>query len=832
MGLMHDGVITCARFMSSWRDRAFLGLRILPCAFLVAWMPGSLTLHADDVRFQSRWDREPDRIWLGASYWANPHQDWRVRDGRLECIRGGHYGPWDRNVHLLTWQTTSRSSLTTRVTVGKMRHDFTGWAGFRVGARGKLNDYRHNCIYGKGIDAGLRTDGSLFLGNEQAPCRFEGAVQLELRLKPDGTRHHGTLRALDDNGGVLASVEKGFPSNRVNGNLALVVHTDSKEREGQVHFADWQVAGGELAGGRQQNWGPILWTQYTLSRGVLKLTAQMVPLAPGDNRTVALETRHEGEWHRRAEAPIDPLSRTATFRIADWDDSRDTPYRVTYALKHRDGSEKCLWNGVVRRDPGDREEVSVAAFTGNKDFAFPNTSIVENVRRHDPDVLFFSGDQLYEDVARFGIKRQPLDIATLDYLRKWYLYGWAFGDLMRDRPTVSIPDDHDVFQGNIWGQGGRKLPEGKRFNWGGYRMPSRWVNMVERTQTSHLPDPFDPRPVEQGIGVYYTDMVYGRISFAILEDRKFKWGPKSNAARNHPDETELLGDRQLAFLRHWAADWRGCDMKAALSQTVFAQAHTHGGFKHRKMDHSRDSNGWPPHARNAALRELRKGFAFMLAGDNHLPTIVHHGIDTWGDAGYSFTVPSIAAGYPRAWRPDQPGRNRRSGMPEYTGQFTSPFGHPITMWAAANPRVWEPKAGDLEIMDKKSSGYGLVRFNKKKRDITIECWRLLADLDNPEQGQFPGWPMTVSMADNYGREPVAWLPTVKVLGKRDPVVQVVHEVTDEIIYTLRIRGTTFEPKVFAPGTYTLRAGEPGRMRTRAGVRARDSRGTGTVTFSF
>ena len=54
--------------------------------------------------------------------------------------------------------------------------------------------------------------------------------------------------------------------------------------------------------------------------------------------------------------------------------------------------------------------------------------------------------------------------------------------------------------------------------------PADFVKMVERTQTSHLPDPFDPTPVGQGIGVYYSHLVWGRVSIAILEDRKFKSG--------------------------------------------------------------------------------------------------------------------------------------------------------------------------------------------------------------------------------------------------------------------------------------------------------------------
>jgi hypothetical protein len=43
----------------------------------------------------------------------------------------------------------------------------------------------------------------------------------------------------------------------------------------------------------------------------------------------------------------------------------------------------------------------------------------------------------------------------------------------------------------------------------------------------------------------------------------------------------------------------------------------------------------------------------------------------------------------------------------------------------------------------------------------------------------------------------------------DPVVQVVDEKNGEIVYTVRAKGDSFRPKVFAAGAYTIRCGEPG-----------------------
>jgi hypothetical protein len=202
-------------------------------------------------------------------------------------------------------------------------------------------------------------------------------------------------------------------------------------------------------------------------------------------------------WKDVQEQPIDPLSRTARFKVDNWNFGEDVPYRLVYLLNEGNGALRPYYReGVIRRDPLNKEELVVAAFTGNNDLGFPNKDLVEEINYHDPDLLFFSGDQIYEGVAGFGVQRAPLEQSVLDYLRKWYLYGWAYGELLRDRPSISLPDDHDMYHGNIWGAGGKATPPGLNGNdaqdAGGYKMPAEWVKMVERTQTSHLPDPYDP----------------------------------------------------------------------------------------------------------------------------------------------------------------------------------------------------------------------------------------------------------------------------------------------------------------------------------------------------
>jgi hypothetical protein len=142
-------------------------------------------------------------------------------------------------------------------------------------------------------------------------------------------------------------------------------------------------------------------------------------------------------------------------------------------------------------------------------------------------------------------------------------------------------------------------------------------------------------------------------------------------------------------------------------------------------------------------------------------------------------------------------------MPDYTGQYIDGYGNKVTVWAAANLGTSSGK--EPSDLHDKMPGYGIVRFDKVDRTITMEIWPRYAD---PATGQqYLGWPQTIDMFDNYGRKAAAWLPKLRVTGMADPVVQVVEEKTGEIVYTVRIKGNEFKPKVFTEGLYTIKVGE-------------------------
>ena len=106
----------------------------------------------------------------------------------------------------------------------------------------------------------------------------------------------------------------------------------------------------------------------------------------------------------------------------------------------------------------------------------------------------------------------------------------------------------------------------------------------------------------------------------------------------------------------------------------------------------------------------------------------------------------------------------------------------------------------------RSDGYGVARFNKKAKTVTFECWPRFADVAEGDGAQFPGWPITVKMSDNDGRKVVGTLPAVDLPGVDRPVIQVLDEATNEIVYTVRV-DSGFEPPVYAAGRYTVKAGK-------------------------
>lgn len=791
------------------------------------------------------------RVFIGPEFWANRLQDWKkFEDGSIQTVSDKTH----RTLHLLTHRITdSKAELEMEITVDSVKSDMTSKAGFLIGAGAENLDYRAAAMVMKSIGPNFGTicgieNGKLVIRDHETGVEawsketFKYPVRLKLMLKNGAV----SLEALNGKSVVAKASFNHLPESSFKGNIALLSHN------GLFKFENWEIKGSGLDIDKSRTAGPILSTQYTVSNGTMKLSAQMMPIGERDSKTVILEAQMDGSWKNIAETEIIRSGYTATFKVNNWMTSKDIPVRVKYDL---DGKTH-LYEGTIVKEPKEKNEVVMAAFTGNHNMQrglqadgyswseenlwFPHNDIVINVKKHGADILFFSGDQVYENDSPTPADKTGGEASHLDYLYKWYLWCWAFRDVTKDRPTILILDDHDVFQGNIWGDSGAKMTgiitEGNSntpvAGWAnddktGYVLSAEWVKMTERTQTSHLPDPYDPTPVKQGIGVYYTSMTYAGVSMAIMEDRKFKSGckgliPGMTGREDHIKDPNfdtrmldkpglsLYGQRQLDFLNNWGKNWDNHEMKLILSQTIPANMATHHGWSLNRMYADLDSNGWPQSRRNETLKIMRKSFAPLIGGDQHLSTMVQHGVDEWHDSIFSFCVPSIANFYPRAWMPENPGKNRGDREAHF-GDHIDGFGNKVSVYAVTNPTALTgvPTKKPYALHNK-MPGYGIVRVNKSNRTYTFESWNRYEDAK--EGKPYAGWPYTIKQTDNYYGKVAGHLPTIKVEGAVNPVLKL-YDSLDNLIYSIRINGDSFRPHVFARGKYKVVLESKGKEKT-------------------
>jgi alkaline phosphatase D len=808
---------------------------------------------ATNTAFTNSWATTLDRPWVGADFWANRLQDWEVTGGRLQPRLGLATKPL-RTVHRLTTSIREEpGDFSLSVRTGLVPGDtWTAGAlsGIFVGA-GASHDYRgaalmhHKGGRDGGIFLGVKNNGAAVIQDNRALVLAQLAQGATPAVLPATFRIEviATWQAVTRDYLLAVNVRDGASDSIVSDTSITVdpytvlgsfgVFSHPAAGTTRFWFQDFTGSGTKLENRPERAFGPVVSTQYTLSRNVLKLTAQLTPVVDAGAPSVLLETNSGSGWQTAATATIDPDAYTAGFRISNWNHTVAVPFRVGF----EEAGVTTYRTGVIQADPVNKPEIVVAALTcvihcaadtANDGFNgideaaggavswsrdrinFPHEDIVRHLPLHQPDLYAFTGDQVYEGGSPTVQDGSSDENRRLDYLYKWYLFCWTFRDIIDDRPCIAIPDDHDVYQGNLWGEGGKATTTQEN---GGYTRPPAFVRMVERTQTSHLPDPHDPTPVLQNIGVYYTSWVYGRVGFAILEDRKFKNGyadegfgalsPGSatdDTTRFNRTNLNLLGSRQETFLDAFAADWAGQELKAVISQSPLASSSTHTGPNYLRRYYDLDANGWPQNKRDRAVSLLRKSFAPHINGDQHVSVLFQHGVAADSDAVYSFCVPAIANAFSRTWNPANPANGTTGIVSPYTGPFLDGFGNHIRVLAVANPaHYYNQKAfHGTELLHGRGPGYGIVRFNKTDRTTTFECWPLYADPTNPASGaQYPGWPVTIRQTDNEGRAPAAFLPVIDSGLTNDPVVRVYDESDGSLVYGYRVDGNRYRPPVYA-----------------------------------
>ena len=812
-------------------------------SFVLGVLPVFLPLAGSTVcaDFNSSWNLDHDRIWVGSAYHANRWQDWCIHTGRLECTEVGSRLPM-RTVQVLTSSLAPQNGpIQLKVALGEIdaAQSFAANSrgGLILGCGGPDVDYRLTALvhHQPAPDGGVLvlvdergsvtirsneepiksrstwsisgdvTDAELPLLSEQTPVpdpageALLSADGLELRVDilPDGDLYEVRARVFDSEGSTVFSeaVARGLSLPRVEGGFGVVSNHGPVGSRNGWWFRGLSATGSGVVDHARREFGPILGALYTLDGSTVKMTAQFPPLGVDDNWSASLQIQPEprATWKTIDRSDIDPDSRTALFRVEDWTFDRPIPYRVVYSLPRTDGSLVAdEYQGVIRPQPLPVDPLLIASLSCHKTFTgglswnsnglwFPHQDMVEALVARDPDLVFFAGDQIYEGDLTPASQRNE-DAFILDYLWKYTHWYWAFNELMRDRPTVVIPDDHDVYHGNIWGAGGirAKARDGMtQQDAGGYKLSADMVNAIHRTQVGNLPECRVPGPIGQGIDPYTTRLKYGPADFAIVADRMWKdsatvkvpEGKVRNGWFRNPDfdprdadveGAEFLGATQEAFLKEWAADRDPkSPRKIVLSQTPWVNVATlppgrddgvvprltiHKAGEYAEDDQpaaDTDSGGWPQAARTRAVRSLAEADALHLCGDQHLGSLVQYGVDEFRDGTFAFTPPAVANTWPRRWMPIEPGGDVWEGAPRYAGDFEDGFGNLVTVFVVTNPedRRLEPR----RLFDL-SPGYGIIDVDPVDGSLLLEAWPRWADPTDDAQ-QYDGFPFTIPRKD-------------------------------------------------------------------------------------
>lgn len=782
--------------------------------------------------FQSSFP-EHTRTWIGPDYWSNRLQDWRVTMGRLECLNGEANKPM-RTTHWLTGEVGKRKEpFTVEVRTGSLGYyntaDGSSWSGLLIGAGEGQLDYRSAALIhhlpgiGGGVLAVFNDQGvAQFLSNnseDQTTRSVIGSHSGDTKIDRSGplgnhedylirliaSQERNNTRDLElivtnvhTNDVVSRASLTNIESTRLQGGIAMVSHGGDIE-ERRFWFRDFKASGGSIQLHPDRQYGPILGSIYSVSDGILKLNAQFPPLGFGDKAEATLEIKSssENKWETANTARIEGPSYTALFRVEDYKPGPSTDYRIRYRYEGKD----VFLYGKIAESPKTKETIKIIGLTCYQNISksadagwgegfygtpkgrwtqenlwFPHNKLVEAIDQHEPDLIALLGDQIYEGGNPTSSDHKEGN-PHLDYLYKWYITLWDLGRLTRNFPTVALTDDHDVYQGDLWGDGGTASVNGLNKE-GGYVHEPEFVRMVERTQTAANPDPTTDASMKQSLQNYFTSLSLADVDIAIIEDRKFKSIPtligpvEKNGSKiiekgydvRKADipSGKLLGAEQEAFLENWTGKNRA-RVKIGLTQTTYASLHTDpDGAKWIDVD----SGGWPQSARNRALEILGKGDTLLLSGDTHLPSVIQHGIRKHRDSIWQFTVPAVANKYRRWWTPSLPGENRPLDSPDYIGDHTDGLGNRLTVAAVGNPSVSNKEvfnenkrrgkgyASEHLMMDRTvtKDGYGLITISPDRKTVIFECWPV-ATMDNPSPTQHDGWPVILNRSGSNN----AWI---------------------------------------------------------------------------
>ena len=225
-----------------------------------------------------------------------------------------------------------------------------------------------------------------------------------------------------------------------------------------------------------------------------------------------------------------------------------------------------------------------------------------------------------------------------------------------------------------------------------------------------------------------------------------------------------LGDLQQDFFTHWTQDW-----PAGVSlKLAFSARH----WQPRSLPESASRGaepqdlGWP-----RVIETLRQGLALHVVAPQGAAELQPYRLHPSDDANVAFLSP---------------------GLP--------------------------PK-------DTPGVAWGQIRIDPQAHTYTLSAYALP---DATPSEPSPDWPLVLHQRDQAGQAAAAWLPPLSVSAEHLPVVQVVQQATQQVVYTRRLSQRQIILPVYAPGRYRLRIWDPisGHQQILSGIEAETQQGLG------
>lgn len=727
-----------------------------------------------------------NRSWIGPHWWVNPSYDGSIDSEQLVLTAAPNRTAALLPYEIHTNQAVSSFSIGVEMAFSPNYHKFNSVAaGFRLGRKdNQIKNWRRSVVAATEFfdvlyypNTGVITFGSI---SKKVPEieKNELLVSKKISFNLLCKTQSGITRLVYCDltlGNIEGTVNYSLHNmnsevSKFGGGIALLTNGPPRSLAEKyvlafVKFSNFGLSGEMVRYFKRRTLGPILWTQYLPPQNkIIRLQTQMSYLPSPQRVSLAFRSINKKKtpsgfqyrWRTVSTVIMEGDSKTALFNFR-MPFKYDNAEKIQYRVFHKFNGKIYFWYGTITAFIPENKNPKVASFSCDKGYLFPNIPLVKAIRKRKPDLLAFLGDQIYEDggvVGEFGVARllEPFETTIQDFLFKYTLFAWTFRTLMAKIPTILLLDDHDYYQPNIWGQGGKRISFTNTtsfFTWydGGFIMSDRWLNTVERVYTGHLPrsslyNNITLSPVK--LKTYFTTFKFGSLDFIILEDRKFKSNPNNESV-----QLQLLGEEQENYLKEWSTNWsdKSTRMKVAFSQTIFCSAATHRDFSLRRDPFYTDSGAWPLEPRRRVVDYLTKARAFSMHGDQHLGVLLkNYANDEWnGNGQLAFMVPGIANGFPRAWWPGvkMASTSVLRGR-DFTGRFKDDAGNAIEVLSVANPdfgrrsilqnRYWSRTAYV------KGSGWGLSVFNVAKRTVNVNLFRI----GGPIEGEmFRGFPKTM-----------------------------------------------------------------------------------------